>query len=269
MTGSDGVFDGSIPEIYDRYLVPLIFEQYADDLARRTAAVAPDAVLEVAAGSGVVTRAAAAVLDSAVRYVASDLNAPMLDRAASMQPDPDRIEWQPADAGALPFDDETFDLVLCQFGVMFLPDRIGAYAEARRVLRTGGTLVFNTWDRIEENEFADTVTAAMAERFSHAPPRFLARTPHGHYDTARHRTELAAAGFSDVGIDVVQGTSVASSPEIPAIAYCMGTPLRTEIEALDPAGVGDATEQATNALAGRFGKGRISGRVRGFVMTAN
>lgn len=102
MAGTDRIFAGSIPEIYDRYLVPLIFEEYADDLARRTALLAPGALLEIATGSGVVTRAVASVLDPATRYVASDLNPPMLDRAASMQPDSDRIDWKPVDALDLP-----------------------------------------------------------------------------------------------------------------------------------------------------------------------
>lgn len=128
------MFTGSIADAYDKYLVPLIFEPYALDLAERADALEPDTMLEVAAGSGVVTRAVAPVLRAGVRYVATDLNKPMLDRAASRQPNPGSIEWQPADALDLPFPDETFDLVLCQFGVMFFPDRAKAYSEARRVL---------------------------------------------------------------------------------------------------------------------------------------
>ena len=165
MSDSDKLFTGSIAAIYDRYPVPLIFERYARDMAERTASVVPDSILEIASGSGVVTRAVAEVLRSDTRYVATDLNPPMLEQAAKTQPDPERAEWQPADALHLPFGDETFDLALCQFGVMFFPDWIRAYSEARRVLRSGGAFVFSIWDRIEENEFAHVVTQSLADTF--------------------------------------------------------------------------------------------------------
>src|SRR5579871_3012591 len=150
MRTGDQVFAGSIPENYDRYVTPLIFEPYAADLAERAAALAPRAVLETAAGTGVVTRALAPRLPHGARYVATDLNQPMIDYAASRQPAGARIEWGQADALALPFEDGAFDLVCCQFGVMFFPDRIAGYREARRVLRPGGRFLFNVWDRIEE-----------------------------------------------------------------------------------------------------------------------
>lgn len=140
MTDSDSAFTGSIPEIYDTHLVPLLFEPYAADLARRVAALAPKSVLETAAGSGVVTRALAPRLRSADRYVVTDLNSAILERASSEQPAQDNIEWRQADALALPFEDDAFDAVCCQFGVMFFPDRVAGYAEARRVLKPGGAL---------------------------------------------------------------------------------------------------------------------------------
>jgi len=206
----DKVFAGSIPDVYDDYLVSLIFEQYADDLAQRTAALNPRRVLEVAAGSGVVSRAVAAVLKPSARYVVTDLNPPMLDRAASMQDDPDRVEWQAADALELPFEVGTFDLVLCQFGAVFFPDRVRAYRETHRVLREGGSFIFNMWDRIEENDIAHEVTRALAEVFPDDSRSFLRRTPHGHYDTATYRSELEAAGFRDVEIEPVDAISVAA-----------------------------------------------------------
>jgi SAM-dependent methyltransferase len=192
----------------------------------------------------------------------------MLDRAASVQPEPERIEWVPADALDLPFGDDEFDLALCQFGVMFFPDRVRAYAEARRILRPGGSLVFNMWDRIEENEFADVVTAALADRFPNNPPCFLPRTPHGHHDTDVFRSELGLAGFADVTIEPLDGISTADDPQTPAVAYCLGTPLRNEIEALAPDGLDEATEAASQAIADRFGDGRVEGRIRAFVITA-
>jgi SAM-dependent methyltransferase len=144
-----------------------------------------------------------------------------------------RIEWRQADALALPVEDQSFDVVACQFGVMFFPDKVQGYAEARRVLRPGGHFFFNVWDRISENEFADVVTEALAALFPHDPPRFMARIPHGYYDVERIRKELTAAGFRDIAFDAVDDTSKASSPHDPAIAYCQGTPLKNEIEARD------------------------------------
>ena len=138
MSSGDQVFTGSIPELYDTYLVPLIFEAYATDLAERAAALAPKTILETAAGSGVVTRALAFRLASDACYAVTDLNQPMLDHAADKQGPDNRITWRQADALDLPFDDAAFDIVICQFGVMFFPDRIAGYVEARRVLKPGG-----------------------------------------------------------------------------------------------------------------------------------
>jgi ubiquinone/menaquinone biosynthesis C-methylase UbiE len=268
MQEADKAFTGSIPENYDRYMVPLIFEPYAADLARRAAALAPTAVLEIAAGTGVVTRALAPKLASGTRYTVTDLNQPMLDYAASRQGPDDRIAWRQADAMALPFENGVFDLVFCQFGAMFFPDRPAAYREAKRVLKPGGHFLFNVWDRIEENEFADAVTNALAEMFPSDPPRFMARTPHGYHDTALIRRDLQTAGFSDIEIETRAEQSRASSPDIPAVAYCKGTVLRTEIDARDPAKLEAAIARATAAIAARHGSGAVSGKIQAHVITA-
>src|SRR5438552_2876445 len=212
MLEPDKIFTGSIPENYDRYMVPLIFEPYAEDIARRATAFSPGAVLEVAAGTGVVTRALARGLSAGASYVVTDLNQPMLDYAASRQGPADRITWRQADALALPFEDAAFDLVCCQFGAMFFPDRTAGYREARRVLKPGGRFLFNVWDRIEENVFANDVTNALAEIFPNDPRRFLARTPHGYHDPALIRSELEKAGFLSVVIQTRADQSRASSP---------------------------------------------------------
>jgi ubiquinone/menaquinone biosynthesis C-methylase UbiE len=268
MAMTDKLFAGSIPEIYERFLVPLIFESYARDLANRVAAAAPRDVLETAAGTGVLTRAMASCLPAAARIVATDLNQPMLDQAAQRQAGNRRIEWRQADALALPFPAESFDAVACQFGAMFFPDKVTAYKEARRVLRSGGHLIFNVWDRITENEFADVVTQALAIVFPDDPPRFMARIPHGYHDAEQIRQELNAAGFSDISVDAIDEKSKAASPRDPAVAYCQGTPLRNEIEARDASSLEHATAQAAAALARRFGSGPIEGRIRAFVITA-
>jgi len=268
MVASDKLFAGSIPEIYDRFLVPLIFESYALDLAERLAKTRPRDVLETAAGTGVATRAIAARLSRSARIVATDLNQPMLNQAKVQQSGERRIEWKQADALALPFKDESFDAAVCQFGVMFFPDKVRGYKEARRVLKPGGHFLFNVWDRISENDFADTITEALAAVFPDDPPRFLARTPHGYHDASQIRTELNTAGFKDVSIDAVDARSKAPSPRDPAIAYCQGTPLRNEIEARDASRMEEATNRATEALARRFGKGAVDGRIRALVITA-
>ena len=186
MAESDKVFAGSIPKFYDALMVPLIFQAYADHMAELVATFSPLAVLETAAGSGALTRALAPRLDAAARYVVTDLNQPMLDYAAARQGADARIEWRRADALALPFKDAAFDLVCCQFGAMFFPDRVAGYIEARRVLRPGGRFVFNVWDRIEENAFADEVTRAVAALFPSSKRSPAIPRPHAAW-LSRHR----------------------------------------------------------------------------------
>jgi ubiquinone/menaquinone biosynthesis C-methylase UbiE len=268
MPSTDKLFAGSMPEIYQRFMVPLIFESYALDLAKRVAKSAPQDVLETAAGTGVLTRALASRLPEGTRVTATDLNQPMLDHAAARQPPDRRIVWKQADALALPFPSETFDIVACQFGVMFFPDKVHGYKDARRVLKPGGRFIFSVWDQISANEFADVITEALAAIFQDDPPRFMARVPHGYHNVERIREELTAAGFSSISADAVDGTSKASAPRDAAIAYCQGTPLRNEIEARDASRLEHATEHATQALARRFGEGPIAGRIRAFVISA-
>jgi len=268
MVSSDKLFAGSIPEVYDRFLVPLIFEGCAEDLAARVARTHPKSVLETAAGTGVVTRALARRLAADASIVATDLNQPMLDRGAARLGVDNRVTWQQADAMALPFADHAFDVVVCQFGVMFFPDKGRAYSQAHRILKPGGRFHFNVWDRIAENEFAAVVTDALAGVFPQDPPRFMARTPHGYFDIAQIRSELSAAGFTSIAVESLDGTSKASSARDAAVAFCQGTPLRNEIEARDRSQLEEATQAATRALEQGFGKGAIEGRIRAHVFAA-
>jgi SAM-dependent methyltransferase len=268
MEATDKDFAGSMPEMYARYMVPLIFEPYALDISERVASANPRNVLETAAGTGVVTRALASRLPANIRIVATDLSQPMLDQAAARQIGNGRVEWKHADALALPFEDQEFDAVVCQFGAMFFPDKTQGYKEARRVLQPGGRFHFNVWDRISENDFADVVTDALAVLFPDDPPRFMARTPHGYHDVERIRADLDAAGFADFSIDAVDRVSKASSPLDAAIAYCQGTPFRNEIEARKSSSLKDATAHSAEALARRFGNGEVEGRIRALVVTA-
>jgi SAM-dependent methyltransferase len=265
--GSDKVFTGSIAELYETYLVPLLFEPYAADLAARLASRPLGRVLEVAAGTGVATRAMANALPGTVSIVATDLNQAMLDQAAARgttRP----VEWRQADAMALPFVDGTFDAVVCQFGAMFFPEKARAYAEVRRVLRSGGLFLFSVWDRIQENEFADVVTTALAALFPEDPPRFLARTPHGYHDHETIKQDLAAGGFgASPAVTTLAARSRAVSCERPAVAYCQGTPLRNEIEARDASRLTEATTLAAEAIARRFGRETVDGKIQAHVVT--
>ncbi|BAN26196.1 class I SAM-dependent methyltransferase [Caballeronia insecticola] len=263
---TDTTFAGRIPELYDRLLVPMIFASYASDIATRVAARNPSRVLETAAGTGVVTRAMSRMLPSHVEIVATDLNQAMLDRAAAN--DAGRpINWQQANALQLPFDDASFDIVVCQFGAMFFPDKAAAFAEARRVLRSGGALLFNVWDRIEENEFAHTITEALRRLFPVDPPLFMERTPHGYFDAQVISHDLASAGFDATpSIATVTARSRAATAHLVAVAYCQGTPLRNEIESRPFVTLDDATDASATAIEARFGTGLVDGKIQAHVI---
>ena len=264
---TDKVFAGSIPKFYETHLVPLLFESYAADLVNRLASRSLSRVLEVAAGTGVVTPALASLLPERVSIVATDLNQPMLDQASALgtkRP----VEWREADAMQLPFQDGTFDAVVCQFGVMFFPDKAKALSEAHRVLRPHGVLIFNVWDRLEESEFAHTVTTALASLFPEEPPRFLARTPYGYHEHASIEQDLVSSGFiAPPEIITLGARSRAKSPRDPAIAFYQLTPLRNEIEARGASRLAEATDVAAEAIGRRFGRGDVDGKMQAHVVS--
>ena len=264
---ADRIFQGPVPALYDRHLGPMIFAPYASDLASRLKDLRRGRVLETAAGTGIVTRALLSALPEDVSVEATDINQPMLDHASRQVSSP-RVTWRQADAEALPFPDGVFDAVVCQFGAMFFPDKLRAFSEARRVLKPGGRFLFNVWDRIEANEFADLVVRAVAALFPDDPPMFLARTPHGHYDVAVLDAQLRAAGFASVASETVTLRGSAPSALSAAIGYCQGTPMRKEIEAHAADRLPEATEAAAAAIAARFGPGPVVGQIRAHVITA-
>jgi SAM-dependent methyltransferase len=266
-TAQDSKFEGSIPQLYEQYFVPLLFAPYAADMARHLVALTPQRVLELAAGTGVVTRQLAQQLPLQATIVATDLNQPMLDEAARVgtaRP----VEWRQADAMQLPFADASFDAVVCQFGVMFFPDKARAFAEARRVLRPGGHFLFNVWDRIEDNEIVFTVCGALDELFPGDPPRFMHRGPHGYADRNLVAADLARGGFDQPQISTVAHRSRCASPRDAVMGYCHGSPLRTEIEAHGPDALGRATEAAVSALTRRLGAGAIEAGIQAHVALA-
>ncbi|QOZ38033.1 class I SAM-dependent methyltransferase [Bradyrhizobium sp. CCBAU 53421] len=264
---SDKVFAGSVPQLYDRLMVPMIFAPYARDLAQRIKGHRPRDLLEIAAGTGAVTTVLAMELPD-TRITATDLNEPMLAQAKTHLAGNANISWQQADALSLPFADASFDIVACQFGAMFFPDRVKGYAEARRVIRPGGRFFFNVWDKIEENDFADVMQQTMHQVFPRNPPQFMARTPHGYHDPACIRADLTAAGFRDIAIELVTHRSPAGSAQDAAIAYCQGTPTRGEIEAQGQPDLEAATQRVAEALARRFGNGPIEGKIQALVISA-
>ncbi|MEW5834316.1 MAG: methyltransferase domain-containing protein [Pseudomonadota bacterium] len=261
-------FSDAVAALYQDILVPLIFAPYATDLVARLAPLRPARVLELAAGTGVVTRELAVRLPSETQLVATDLNEAML-AVAQRQGATREVAWRQADAMALPFEDASFDAVVCQFGVMFFPDKAHAFAEARRVLRPGGTLLFNVWDRIETNDFACVVSDAVAGLLPEDPPDFLARLPHGYFSEQTIVRDVAGGGFAEAPtITTVSAISRADSADAVALAYCQGTPLRGEIEARGGIGLEEATAVATEALASKFGAGPVAGRIQGIVVQA-
>jgi SAM-dependent methyltransferase len=252
----------SMSEAYERWLVPAVFRPFAADLARRAAAHAPRRVLELAAGTGALTRQLVAALDG-VEVIATDLNDAMVGLGRVREP---RAEWRQADAMHLPFDDGEFDVVACQFGVMFFPDKPAAFTEARRVLTPTGTLIMSTWGRLEEHDFQAALVAALERVFPDDPPRFMVAVPHGYADLDAVVADLTAGGLRCAHVEPLtfQGTA-ASAAEL-AAGYCKGTPLRAEIEAR-----GDleaVTALVMNEMEKQLGSGPVTGRMTAHVVEA-
>jgi ubiquinone/menaquinone biosynthesis C-methylase UbiE len=246
MTSTDTIFAGSIPAIYDRYMVPLIFRPYAELVAARVSAVAPRRILETAAGTGVVTEAVHRALPDS-EIVATDLNQPMLDEAARRIDHPS-VRFQQADALDLPFADGSFDLAVCQFGVMFYPDKVKGNAEARRVLQESGRYLLVIWDKVERNLATKIAGMAVAELFPDNPAAFYERIPFRYYEREWIERDLVAAGLRKIEFETVELRSRAASAWDAAIALVQGTPMRTEIEQRDPAMLSVATDAAAEAL---------------------
>jgi SAM-dependent methyltransferase len=255
----DAHFVGPIPDLYERFLVPMLFQPPAESLARVVAGREPAQILETAAGTGALTRALLEVCPGAT-ITATDLNRPMLDTAMEHTPETAAVRWQQADALDLPFDNQTFDLVVCQFGVMFFPDRVGGYREAVRVLRPGGSFIFNTWDQLEHNEVPFVIQSALVEAAPSNPLVFMSRTPHGYSSPTQIRADLAEADMSGA-FTVVDGTSWTTAADA-ALAFCQGTPLRVAIENHETLSVSAATTIAEEALLRRFGPEPFGAAIR-------
>ena len=225
-------FSGSVPEKYEELMVPLLFRPYAQELARRARAFGPRRILETAAGTGAVTDALHQALPDA-DIVATDLNPPMLEIAAARVKS-DRVEFVAADAQELPFADSSFDLVACQFGAMFFPDRVRGHSEARRVLKDGGRYLLAIWDRIDRNPLTDVAQQVLIDAFPDDPPLFMREGPFSYHDPAAIEQDLRDAGFASVAIDTVELRSRSPSAHSAAVALCYGTPMGVELQEREP-----------------------------------
>lgn len=266
MTSKEASFGGSVPEIYQRLLVPLLFEEYAEDIAGRVKVGRQAAVLETACGTGVVTRQLRKTLPAGVRLVATDLSPPMLEVAQKQLKDLPSIEFQQADATALPFGDGSFDAVVCQFGAMFFPDKAKGYREAARVLKPGGSFLFNVWDSLSENPIPDCVAKAVAGLTPDNPSDFLGKTPYGYYDKAGIEATLKANGFAQVEHFVLKKTSRAPSAHDASYAFTAGTPLLAQ---LTERGITEAAHAAAEkAMRDQFGDGAVSTKMQAITFVA-
>jgi len=253
------VEQASVFEVYEELLVPLCFQAYADDLAARLVDVREGSLLEVACGTGAATRVLARALPGSVAITATDIVPAMLEqaqRSGTARP----VTWDAADAAALPYDDESFDVVVCQFGAMFFPGKADAFAEAARVLRPGGRLELAVWDRIEVNEFGAAVAEAMTALFPDDPPRFLERMPFSYHDPDVIVADLVAGGFvAPAAVERVEHRIRAASPEVVASAFCGGTPLRDQLQAGGTDRLPGAIAGTAARLAERFGVTDLEG----------
>jgi SAM-dependent methyltransferase len=258
----DRLWVGSMPEAYDRWLAPSVFRPFARELARRAARLAPRKVLEIAAGTGVLTNELITALPAA-EVTATDLNAAMVEFGSRQAPG---AGWRQADALDLPFGDDRFDLVACQFGVMFFPDKPAAFAEVRRVLAPGGALLFTTWGDVGTHGFAAALVAGIERAFPEDPPVFVATVPHGYFDLDQVAADLAASGMGDFSAEVVTLDGHADSAAEVAAGFCAGTPLRMEMAARSDLEAGTMVVAAE--MTARLGDGPVTAPMTAYVVEA-
>lgn len=242
-------FTGSVPQNYDHLMVPMLFRPYAEELARRARAFAPRRIVETAAGTGALTEALTAALPDS-EIVATDLNQPMLEVAAARLHSP-QIAFVAADAQQLPLPSGQFDLVVCQFGAMFFPDRVKAHGEARRLLKPGGHYLLAIWDRIERNPLTEAAQQALITCFPKDPPLFMREGPFGYHDKQTIELDLHNAGFPSVEIETVELRSRSASASDAAAALFHGSPMGVEVEERE-AGSGECVVLAVEEALRRF-----------------
>jgi ubiquinone/menaquinone biosynthesis C-methylase UbiE len=267
MPEANATFTGSIPENYDRYLGPILFGPYADDLVSRLNVSKDAAVLELACGTGIVTRRLLDRLGPDAKVLATDLNDAMLDYAGAGFASGDPVEWKQADACDLPFADRSFDAVVCQFGLMFFPDKERAIRETFRVLKPGGTFLFNVWDAIEQNDLPHTAHEVVAKFFADNPPDFY-DVPFSFHDPETIRTLLSTAGFDDVELTLLPLAAIAASARDAAKGLIHGNPIITAIRERDESRIPEIEAALTSAIAARYGEAPVRARMQALVCSA-
>jgi SAM-dependent methyltransferase len=267
MSDQHAAFVGSIPENYDRYLGPCLFEPYAADIVERVKISEGASVLEIACGTGIVTRHLRDRLPKSAKLVASDLNEAMLAYAAAKFGPDDAVEWKQADATSLPFADASFDAVVCQFGLMFVPDKLAALREVHRVLVPGGSFVFNVWDSIDKNELAQISHETVSTFFEHDPPTFY-QVPFGLYEQELIVNLLDDAGFRDSHISILAKTGMSPSSKDAAMGLIEGNPIIVEIKQRATSDVQTVEAAVAAAIASRCGDNPVRSKLQALVGTA-
>lgn len=251
MTDDVASFIGSIPGHYDQSLGPLIFADYASDIAQRVAACRPARVLEIAAGTGILTRHLRDVLPSHVRLTATDLNLPMLEVARTKFRPAEQVEFQPADAMALPFADASFDAVVCQFGVMFFPDKDRAYREVYRVLVPGGRYVFNLWDSHRHNAFGRIAHEVIGRLFPDDPPPFQSVPFSYRFEEAKD--SLIDAAFTDINAVVLRLEKDVPDLTVLARGLVYGSPIIDQVRTRGGVEPGEIVAAMVQEYRGEYG----------------
>ncbi len=260
-------FVGSIPEIYDEYLGPLLFEYYAAELAGRVTVPPGGRVLELACGTGIATGHLRAALPADVEIVATDLNEAMLDFARKKRGDLAKVHYQVANAQDLPFEDASFDAVVCQFGIMFFPDKAAGAREALRVLKPGGTYAFNVWDSLDRNPVIKVAQDTISGFFDGDPPTFLL-TPFGYHALDPIVALLRDAGFGALDVSVLPTVVERPSAQSVARGCVEGNPGIHEINARATAPAEVIVEAVAAALRENFGDAPLRTPLQAIVITA-
>lgn len=267
MPNTNAAFVGSIPENYDSYLGPVLFEPYAADIARRLNVPDNGSVLEIACGTGIVTRQLRRQLPPTVEITATDLNEAMMNYARQKFDADENIEWRQADATELPFADRSVDAVVCQFGLMFVPDKATAASEVFRVLKPGGEFLFSVWDAIEKNDLCHAAHTTVAKYFERDPPDFY-QVPFSFYEPEAIRSLLSFAGFANIKIAPLAFPCAAQSAAEVTKGLVHGNPIITALRERCESRIPEIEAAVAAVVGARFGDRPVQAKMHALVCSA-